>query len=447
MGVNEQASESSDVRGQVRRAEALLRSAASGIASLRPSEAVDLARSFSEIAKFAYASSLRCVQLAGDARARRESGETSAAALLSTLCGTSVGKARTALALSEHAASSPALSRAFRDGALSIEQVGLIAPVATQDPLAAEALVAAAKTTSLRLLRQEVDRIRRARAGEQATRDAERLLHARRYCRTWVPEGGGLRVDALLDAVDGARFKAVLDDRQAQLEVIASRAGTGSSHDQLRADALVAALGDGVAGGSADHRCLGRPEMLVRVDAAALRRGEVVGGETCEVAGIGPVSVGTARSVLGEALWTLLVFEGQDVSTVTSTKRAVPKKVENALLARDRTCVVPGCGASERLEVDHWALDYSWKGPTELANLCRLCPAHHRMKTRTGWRLTGGPGRWCWSPPRPVTLLARARSRHSSGPRAPTGGTHEPKVRDVVTDRDPSSRRDLPQRT
>jgi hypothetical protein len=34
-----------------------------------------------------------------------------------------------------------------------------------------------------------------------------------------------------------------------------------------------------------------------------------------------------------------------------------------------------------------------------LANLARLCAAHHRLKTATGWRLTGGPGQWGWKPP------------------------------------------------
>jgi hypothetical protein len=45
-----------------------------------------------------------------------------------------------------------------------------------------------------------------------------------------------------------------------------------------------------------------RPRALVhlRVDLGALRRGNTSAGELCEIAGVGPVSVTTARELLGD---------------------------------------------------------------------------------------------------------------------------------------------------
>ena len=83
-----------------------------------------------------------------------------------------------------------------------------------------------------------------------------------------------------------------------------------------------------------------------------------------------------------------------------STTRVIPRRVRVALAERDPHCVVPGCGATYDLEIDHWRLDFARYGATELDNLCRLCPVHHKMKTKEGWRLGGGPGKWVWAAPR-----------------------------------------------
>jgi hypothetical protein len=136
------------------------------------------------------------------------------------------------------------------------------------------------------------------------------------------------------------------------------------------------------------------------VDAAALRRGATEGDETCEIAGIGPVPVATARQLLGDCYFNILVTDGIDVSTVTSTKRTIPHALRIALQRRDPTCVVPGCPITRHLQIDHWRVDWARGGRTELDNLARLCPAHHDLKTNHGWRLAGGPGRWRWVRPK-----------------------------------------------
>ncbi len=390
---------------QVRQAAALVRAAAHGVAGLGVPETVTLAGLFSEVARVAQAAALRCARAAGDDGARTCAGETSAAALLSSLSGTTVAKARAALGVADKVAGCAPLEAALSNGDVSLDQAALIAPVAGVDPEAARRLAEGAKTSSVSELRQEVARTLQRHQRDEETVRSERQVHARRYCRTWV-SGGGVRVDAFLGAQDAAALLLALDREQLRLAHEARRLGVGATHEQLRADALV-----GLVAATTRRAGVGRPEVVVCVDAGALRRGELADGEICEIPGVGPVSVLRARALLGEALWTLVVTDGADIATVTSTTRAVPTKVQHALLVRDRSCVVPGCGATERLQIDHWNLDFTWNGPTELSNLCRLCPAHHRLKTEQGWQLRGGPGRWEWLAPKTFDELAESHAR------------------------------------
>ena len=119
-----------------------------------------------------------------------------------------------------------------------------------------------------------------------------------------------------------------------------------------------------------------------------------------------------ATELLGEGGLQYLVREGFDIKTVTKSTRMVTQCIDMALLVRDRTCVVPGCGRRLGLERDHVFVDYAKFGPTELKNLVRLCALHHDLKTHGGWRLTGGPGHWDWiAPLHPPSAGRIARNR------------------------------------
>lgn len=397
---------------QVREATSLLAAAARAVDGVGATDAVSLARAFAAAGKVAQAGAFRAARAAGDDGARRVAGEKSAASLLSSAAGTTVGKARAGLAVAAQAAAVPILDQALRDGEVSIEQASVIAPALARAPGDAEDLVATAKRASMPELREAAARSRARALGEAGVGAHERALHERRYCRTSVQPDGGVRIDAFLGSLDGAAVLAALARETDRLWHEAVDAGVEPSFDHLRADAFVA-LVRGNPGGA------GPAEVLVRVDASALVRGATEGDEMCEIAGVGPVSVATARSLLGEGLLTLLVQDGADITTVTSTTRTVPRRVAQALHMRDPRCVVPGCGASMRLEIDHWRLDFSRHGLTALDNLCRLCALHHRMKTRTGWQLLGGPGKWRWLPPRGPDR--RSRPLRQPGPGGSSG--------------------------
>ena len=137
----------------------------------------------------------------------------------------------------------------------------------------------------------------------------------------------------------------------------------------------------------------------LRVDLAALRRGSIEGDERCELPGVGPVPIETARSLLGDAILHLVITKGTDIASVTYLGRTIRAPLEQALIARDETCVVPGCDVRQGLQIDHRIIPVVEGGPTALWNLARLCGRHHYMRHHKGFRLEGGPNTWQWLPP------------------------------------------------
>jgi hypothetical protein len=143
----------------------------------------------------------------------------------------------------------------------------------------------------------------------------------------------------------------------------------------------------------------------VRVDHSALIRGHRHGDELCEIDGIGPIPVATARALSSDAILAAVLTEGADVKAVAHFGRTIPTRLRTALRARDTECAVPGCHSRHRLEIDHIE-PFAEGGPTSLDNLVRLCRPHHHMKTNLGFRLIGGPGRWKWIAPHEGTISA-----------------------------------------
>ncbi|OBK35766.1 hypothetical protein A5658_01320 [Mycobacterium sp. 1245111.1] len=68
--------------------------------------------------------------------------------------------------------------------------------------------------------------------------------------------------------------------------------------------------------------------------------------------------------------------------------RLINRRLRRALEHRDRTCAVPGCGATRGLHAHHIR---HWEdgGETELANLVLVCPYHHRLHHRGDITITG----------------------------------------------------------
>jgi hypothetical protein len=137
-------------------------------------------------------------------------------------------------------------------------------------------------------------------------------------------------------------------------------------------------------------------ELHLRVDQAAFERGKTIAGEVCEIEGIGPIPVATARNLSTQAVVNALVTDGIDISTYVGIGRYIPAALERALIERDDTCI--GCVKTEGLEIHH--LDpVVPDGVTSLENCCRLCKWHHYLCTHKGWRVERAPGRFRLVPP------------------------------------------------
>lgn len=99
-----------------------------------------------------------------------------------------------------------------------------------------------------------------------------------------------------------------------------------------------------------------------------------------------PLSARSARRLACDArlVPVILGAEGQplDVGRITYS---CPMPMRRALVARDRGCCFPGCGAPptrcDAHHVEHWAAG----GSTALCNLCLLCRRHHRMIHAGEW--------------------------------------------------------------
>ena len=102
----------------------------------------------------------------------------------------------------------------------------------------------------------------------------------------------------------------------------------------------------------------------------------------------------------GQPLWL-----GRAARTASDAQRKL-------LAARDGGCI--GCAAApERCDAHHiewWRLG----GPTDIDNLCLLCPRCHRLVHEQHWQVHRQGGRYCLRPP--------PDRRNRAGP-APPGAT------------------------
>src|SRR5215218_10106056 len=210
-----------------------------------------------------------------------------------------------------------------------------------------------------------------------------------RRAHEWTDPDGSYRLEARLAPDAGARFKSAWKAHIDRIFCDARRAGRREPRAAYAADALVALAAEGPC----------KPvEVHLVTDSAPVVRGHTEPGERCEIVGIGPVPVTTARALLDDSRVTVMVRDGDDVTAVSSPKRTIPVKLRRALEAKYPTCGVTGCANDRFLEIDH-VVPLAEGGETSRTNCWRICPHHHALKHHRGWRVTGEPGRWDLVPP------------------------------------------------
>lgn len=136
--------------------------------------------------------------------------------------------------------------------------------------------------------------------------------------------------------------------------------------------------------------------------------------EPAELDGYGPIDAETARELAAHAPSFQRILTHPETGAYLSYGRTtyrVPADLAGYLRVRDGGCRFPGCGRrAVASDIDH-TVDWAFDGRTEHDNLAHLCRKHHRLKHRTGWRMTqesGGVIRW----DSPAGRIYRSRPEH-----------------------------------
>jgi hypothetical protein len=325
------------------------------------------------------------------AGAWRGNGAKSAEDDIARKTGSSTSNARRNLGTSKRLGLHPETDAAVKRGELSSEQAAEVTLGAEASPADEEKLLESARKDRLHELKRKSAEARaRADQDREATR---RRLHRMRCLRRWNDaEGMGnllLRLPADEMAEVDAALKRPIDQRFAD----ARHAGRFEPPEAYGADVVRERL----LGTSGSEGAATKPNQAVRpdkkvialIDVEALNRGRVEGDETCEIAGVGPVSVSAVRRLMSDAFLSIVFTKGDDILNVTHLGRQVTARQRTALEARGARCEL--CGSTHLLDIDHnegWALVYE----TKLENLFWECWHCHDVKTRHDLRVTGPPG-------------------------------------------------------
>ena len=250
------------------------------------------------------------------------------------------------------AARSPPRGRRGRHAGRAVRgQAEAIAGAAAADPGAQRRLLAKAKDGSLRELQDEC---RRTRVNAESDPEAaHRRAHAKRSCRIWTDADGVTGHLHLSGPVaEVARVDNAIRHRADKLFRQARAEGRREPSEAYAYDAATQLMTAPV---TASASPLGADaKIIVRIDHTALRRGHAVEGETCEIAGIGPVPVATVREWMGDAFLAAVLTKGDDVQRVVHLGRKFKATQRTALQWQNPVCARKGCSNRLGLEYDHF---------------------------------------------------------------------------------------------
>jgi hypothetical protein len=324
-------------------------------------------------------------------------GDRSAEEWLARTTGTTRAEAARELQCGRDLHLVPEVGRAAAAGELSVKQAEAIAGAAAVDPTAAGRLLQSAKGKGLRELQDEC-RATRTHADPDPGATRARI-HAQRTYRTWTdPDGTAhLHLSGPSDVI--ARIDNAVRHRCERIFRDARRDGRREPTDAYAFDAateLLTSRGDGPpqpAGADA--------KVIVRVDLPALLRGRVIDGETCEIAGLGPIPVSIAQEWMDNAFLAAIVTKGTEITKVVHLGRRFTSEQRTALQWRDPVCARKGCDNRLGLQYDHFE-DWAHTRTTRVDAGRRFCTPCHRLKT-LGWNVSApdADGQCTFTPPAP----------------------------------------------
>jgi hypothetical protein len=292
----------------------------------------------------------------------------------------------------------PAVEQAHASGALTADQVDVIAPITS--PKYAGLITAAGGTVAAvgeilaafaadrphedltRLVRQVLERL--DQDGPEPDPTEERFLSFARHA------DGSITGRFHLDPLGAEKFQAAVEaHRQADRP-----AGDERTTGQQQADALVQWADNTLAAGTAPLLRRNRPQVAVKVSSEDLA--DPATGTGAAVLGFGGVaSAAKARQVACDAdLRRYLLSADRELLDYGRTQRIVTPGLRKAVELRDETCVFAGCDAPTWWCEVHHVIHWLFGGETNLANSALLCERHH-TKIHHGFRIERDTvGRW-----------------------------------------------------
>ena len=340
------------------------------------------------------ASAARAMAAARLAECGAPVGSSDVVSWLAAATGATAASARDALRCGAQLREQSVAREAATGGALSAQQAAAITDAVVANPGLADRLVAQAGRDSLGELRAACQQVKAAADPDPAV--TERRIHQQRALRRYHDREGAEHLHMVGTPVQLAKVD------QALAPIIDQLLREHREREPFEAivfDAMIQAV---TSGGPGINDTAGRPKLryltLLRIDLEALTRGELADGERCEITGLGPIPITTARQLLGESVLKLVITNGVDVVNVTHLGRGVNTAQQIALLWQQPICTRQGCGRRQRLQNDH-RVDWAKVHRTELANIEPLCPSDHHLKTHHHWALTNGTGKRPMVPP------------------------------------------------
>lgn len=324
------------------------------------------------------------VDLVADALAERlweQWGIHSPAQWLAWKTGFSKGRAQMVVRIARRRSELPCAVEALRSGALSVDQVQLIA--AHVPSAYDEAAVELARHTTVAQLAKVLPRYAwdttedddpddGAGSASDASADPAGDESKRRAWFGWDEAGEWGRLSASLPIDEAMALEAALKAARAELS---SRHRADDPDGPVPwfddADTLMELARSYLATGATEHpnrdRFLVHAHLEQHPDGTPVLRGH-----------LGPVLPDALRRFVTCDSDVRPVFHTNGIAlSAGRTQRLVPDRARKIIEQRDGGCVIPGCGRTRGLDVHH-IVHWEDGGPTDTHNLCCLCRTHHR---------------------------------------------------------------------
>lgn len=264
----------------------------------------------------------------------------------------------------------PALAKAFHEGRLSSDQLDPLCQLSTEETDGEWA----ARGPNI----SPGDLNRRLRKTKRPTSDDARAQSEARSLSMWTDPVDGMRCGRWrLPTVEGTLVEQVLLQMAER-----RRPEKGEQWDSLAhrlADSLVHLTTD-----YSDVQRSNRPVIeVVEIVDPRQAPGAYVNGE--------PIAAELLSDIkLNARVRRCEVDETGCARTVRRKRSPLPRDVERHLRRRDTTCRVPGCEATNGLELHHLDPICDYGDSHLVRKICAVCPAHHRLLVPHGrWRLVG----------------------------------------------------------